>query len=463
MDELQRLRLRNIFGKVQELPQGQINTTGIFAPSPYRTPNWNPNVVNPPDTGMAGILRSAKAQDEYDEYLKNAPKRSDYQLSKLGKALAAIAGVTEGATSGATKGIATGTGLLNRRYQEALEDYSTKGGILKERADLEYRNMTDAEKRQQAERKYQLDLRKQLADEIKTSSDIKVNEAQVRNLDNMIRNRGLSLQRNEVDGHLYVVDQAAGTSMSMGQFMQTPEAKRALEHKFFKVEEGIRQTGRKELQEDQQAHAISIEGIRAGNAADLARLRSQLGRGDAEFKAELDKMTPQAQATAFKLATEQAVNDGFVYDPKNVGPFMTAVRERLDNIRVRAGGKPTVTLPNNVPPPVNNPQMDSALRESALAYIRDNYPDDPNLLTNEDAIRHVMDKLKEQVPQIPATPTVTLPPASNLSSPLMSPNFGQFNAGGFNSQIIDPLRQAGTNFMAGVNELPHLANRIPRY
>lgn len=401
-EELLRLRMRNSFNPADPFAANLKRNIPLATPSP----------LNPPDTGLSN-LRALKtpALDEYRSYLSRAPKREDYQLSGIGKALAAISGFGEGMRGGAARAYETSSAIMDEPYRRATEDYNTQGGRLKEKADLEYRGLTDQQKLEVQLAEHNLKLRDQIIKEIKAGSDIKVNDAQIKNLMSQAEGRNIEFKPNETTGQLEAVNKVTGARMSLGQFMQTPEAKEALRFKFFQKEEGVRQQGRRELQNDAQSFSVELEKLRQGNAESLARLRSQLSRGDEKFKKQLEGMTPSAQKTAFELAFQQATLDNPELQEDDPVKFMDAVRQRLKEVRERSTtNKPTITENETISAPTVPTVETDPMRIQAVEFLKSIDADE----TDEENITNAIAKLQEEAAN--ATPQVSLAPNLNFST-----------------------------------------------
>jgi hypothetical protein len=485
---LNQLRLRGIFGNQPQAQfGGQVNNRPLF-----ETPQVEPNPpMNAPDTGLMALRkRPTPDQDVYRALLNNAPTRKDYELSGIGKALAGAAGVIEGGiTKSPSRGVAVGQGLMERPYNRALEDYSNKGGRLRELAELEYRGAGDEQKLEVAIAKNELEQQKAVTDALKAISDASYNEARIRNVNDQIKKRGLTVQQNSMDGQLYVIDPTSGTRTSLGKFAESVGEKRTNDFGFFKKEEGVRQTGRRELQQSSQAHDAVMAGIKFKNDKELAKIKGEMDKSNvsatqdnAAFEGAYKEILteyPEMKAVLFttddkgELILKVDPKTGSVVNPDAYQMFINNVRERKN---MKLGGNPSgmpagfydankdkTTTPNATNPGATSgratipPDKQASYRAAAIQSIKSTYPDDPSLLTNEDAITEAMTQLAETgfdpdakppvVAEAPpgAYPTVNAP--QNVPMPFqglmnrLTPDYGLRSPGGILSQPTPMIPQ----------------------
>lgn len=368
MNILDEIRKRKLLG----IPLSTIFPGGQQTTGPY-TNNTAPmtmSPLNPPEAiqpqGLLGLrARQTPHNDALVSYLGNEPKESDYKPGKISKILASIAGFSEGMNKGPGAAYNLTSGLFRQPYERALESHKSRGGRLRELADIEYRTLTDDQKLEIQIAEDQLKKREEARNWLKTQSDVAHSEAQVENIMSQIQNRGLSIQKNERTGELEVVNITNGSRRSLGKFAETPSERRADEHRFFRAEEGIRQAGR-----------ITLEGIRNANETELSKLRSRLTQGNELLRQSLDSLSATQQKAAFELAYQQASIDNPELEADDPGQFMNVMRSALDNIRKRATGTnlpyqpitPNVSLPGSSQPQINNSDNEAreALREIGI-------------------------------------------------------------------------------------------------
>jgi hypothetical protein len=235
--------------------------------------------LNTPDDGLMA-MRSSKPltpeMDTYKAYLRNVPSRADTKIGKIGGLLAGIAAGAEGWNRGAGAGLMVGRSIIDRPYQRKVEDYNTKGGNLKELADLEYRSLTDEDKKAYQQSELNLKIRKQIADEFKMNSDIGMNDARVAEIADRIQTGGLSLERNSSDGQLYVVDKKAKTKTPMGKFAETTEETRAGNYKYKAKEIGLEQANRIGLENIKYDHDVYLHNLDNKAKEKLEKLKDDL-------------------------------------------------------------------------------------------------------------------------------------------------------------------------------------------
>jgi len=148
--------------------------TSVEAQTPYQTPSKD-DFLSMFDTGVKNVMNSGIQKntrlealrnlgtpdtDAYRGYLRQLPQRQDYQLSKIGKLLAGVSGTAHGYNTNVASGVDLGLGLMDRPYNRALQDYGTKGGMLKELAGME-----------------------QSSNKQKTELEVALNEAEIKRMD----------------------------------------------------------------------------------------------------------------------------------------------------------------------------------------------------------------------------------------------------------------------------------------
>lgn len=291
----------------------------------------------PTDTGLSGLRnRETPRIKDYMDYLGSQPKREDYQAGKVSKILAAVAGGAEGWSKGPTAGVNTFKGLTEMPFIEAQEDWQRKGGRLKELSDLEYRGLNDEQKLAIQMEDYRLKNAENTRQWIELESGLGLKKAQVDNIVNQIKNRGLTVEDNEQTGEKEVVDKLTGIRTSLGKFAESTKDKDTRTRNLFSYQSGVTEGRQSRLQEDSQLAALNLESIRTLNDSELAKFRSTLGREDETLKRQLEGMTPAAQKTTLELAFQQVSLDLPNLDrTKDPGKFMTEVRKRLKGIRER--------------------------------------------------------------------------------------------------------------------------------
>ena len=142
---LQQFRMPNFFSPnpkpEQQMPSSPYS--GLFQPRPTPTPAPQPMPMQQQQPNpMAGLMNApTPAMDRYNEHLSSMPRREDNQLGLVGKILAGVAGGSAGISGGAGAGFNTTQGLLDSRYNRALDDYDQSGQNLGQLADSESYNL----------------------------------------------------------------------------------------------------------------------------------------------------------------------------------------------------------------------------------------------------------------------------------------------------------------------------------
>lgn len=429
MNLVDQLRLRRLFTGMPG-----VEPFGIKTPM-FPTPDIRNMPLNPPEDNTVysstTMGRNTPVMNMYEDYLKKGePQYKDYEKGKVGKVLAVLAGAGAGLHGGARGGYETARGILRADYNEALDKHKRGAGNLKELAGLEYQTLDDNDKRLLAEKKSRLDEEKHILDVLKAQKDFQKTDVEIKNIANQMATRGLRLEKNEKDGQLYVVG-LDGSSRSVGQFAESIGEKDTRTRNLFSFEEGERNKGRKELQRMAQAHGINLENLRTSNDKSIARLRSELD-------VKNSNMSPSQQKAAFDLALAKVAQDypdliKEVFDEngdlkanpnKDVYNMYTkTVAETQRNIM----GKPPVDTANLGPSsrpgaahrvslPNENLTVQDPIREQAIAAIREAYPNQPELATDEESIAEAIAQLKAAI--IP----VQAPKGMDIRRPIS--NFG---------------------------------------
>lgn len=396
------LRLGDIFS-------GNNPEFGGQNPRVFNVPQIDTTVpLDSPDTGLMSLRnRRTPMMEQYRQYLMNAPKRQDYQLGKWGKLGALASGVIEGGLSKSPgRGIDVTRNIAERPYRMAMEDYGQRGQNLGELANIEYRDVRDNIDLESKIAADQIAQAKVIMDWAQTQSGIKLNEARANELANRIKTQGKRLEKNEATGQLEVIDINTGSRQALGKFIETAGEKRSAEHKFFLQREGT-----------QQANRIKLENLRTLNDKNLAA-----------YKADLDtkhaNLSPSARNAAWDGAYKQVITEFpsmtsilFTRDDKtgdlvlktdaNGNPlnpdayqfFIESIHERASQLmgNPSTGMKPgeyeaskDKTVPKKVAP------EDEPFRAIAIQAIRDNYPNNPELASDEESIAEAIEQLKAQ-------------------------------------------------------------------
>ena len=143
-----------------------------------------------PNPYMGLMNQETPALDKYNTHLSSMPNREDNQLSLIGKILSGVAGGAAGIQGGASAGFNTTQGLLDSKYNRAMQDYDMSGQNLGLMAEIEGSNL---------DRQGQLavdmsDMRREDSKEDRAWENLarqqRMTEAQIENLKSIMANRG---------------------------------------------------------------------------------------------------------------------------------------------------------------------------------------------------------------------------------------------------------------------------------
>lgn len=373
-DLVQSLKQRRMLNSLFE-PKGMI---GI--PQGEPTPMIQPTPLNPPDTGLTGLrTRTTPAIDEYKAYLGTEPNRKDYQQGKIGKILSSIAGFTEGVQKGPREGVNVAASLMDRPYAEALSDYKSKGGRLKELSDLEYRGLTDQQKLEVQIAQDDRERTKEAHDWLKDQKGMELTNKQMQNLDSQMKARGWSTELNKKTGNLEAVNTTTGERRNFGQFMESPEQADLRELTQWKTKEGIQQGNRMALQDDAQAHQEFMARLNFGNDKNLARFKHDLDANDPsatqnnaayegatsevlqenpELKDMLFTTSDDGKSVTMKMKANTQTGFNEPINPTVYNMFVNAVRQRAAKKLKQKPEIPTIPTGGPIvqPPMVNTPR-----------------------------------------------------------------------------------------------------------
>ena len=192
---LQQYRSNNFFN-----PQRQQQSQGmpsrpygdLFQPSP-------PKPMQQPNPYMGLMNQETPALDKYSAHLSNAPNREDNQLSLVGKILAGVAGGSAGLTGGVGAGYSTTKGLLDSRYDRAVDDYERSGKGLGLLADAESMNLD-------RDSKLSIEMMRQQRAGREEDRKGRLTDAQVKNYTSILETRGQRVIEEAETGNSILVD-----------------------------------------------------------------------------------------------------------------------------------------------------------------------------------------------------------------------------------------------------------------
>lgn len=425
MDMLRLKRLTEIdpfASNIKERVQFPVNST---IKEELTTSPLDPSTKN--DTSILDMLKAQRATPrlrDYESYLGSEPDRKDYQAGKVSKILAAVAGTVEGAMDSPGRGMATYKGITDMPYLTARDTWERKGGRLKELAELEHRGLSDEEKRLVQLENFRLKGLEEARTWLKDQKAMQLSDARINDITNRIKTSGKSIEKNEMTGEMEVVDKITGSRISLGKFAESVPEKAAREDKTWFSRERTRQTNRRSLQEDSQAHATFLENVRTSNDRDLIKFRNQLeldtkgqnisaAESNAAFTGamrELSLERPDLYSQLFDV-NGNAIEGR---DEGKYGTFLDMVRMRRNSkLGLPTSAKSFSSGTNSVT--TGEPSADDALRAQAIQYLKDNNYDDED----EENINNAMKKILEESSSIQpnAMPQVETPTNSMWDIP----------------------------------------------
>lgn len=193
------LRRKNLFG-------------GLFQPSSTEPTN-NPAIDDKFNINLN--QQDTPALDNYRNLISSMPQREDYKTSKLGKVLAGIAGFST-LDSGAA--FNTTRNLIDAPYNRAMTGFKSKADQYGALADIE-------EKTNKNKFDTTIKLNAANLDWKKEARAKQMDEKQIANIESEIKNRGLSIEKNETNGELEVVNKTNGQRSSLGKFSESANEK----------------------------------------------------------------------------------------------------------------------------------------------------------------------------------------------------------------------------------------------
>lgn len=234
------------------------------------------------------------SMDAYKHHVEEMPDRANYKTGKLQKVLAGVAGFGAGMEGGVGNAYSTTKGLLDSGYDNAMADYTRKGAGLHELAEIEEKTNTYKSKNRKDKFDADLALSKELRESGKTDAEIK-------NIQSEIANRGLRVIPDAVSGHSYIVDNT-GKRTDLGSFAESLSNTRKYAEGEFNRQEGVRLGNNITLDDHRNANDLNRE-------TTLANLRASLEKGNEDYKKSITGMSVQDQETALETAIKAAVLD----------------------------------------------------------------------------------------------------------------------------------------------------------
>lgn len=169
------------------------------------------------------------ALEAYKRHIRTMPKMGDFQPSGRSRFLAALIGGAAGWGQAPGYGAQVGQNVLDRPYQQAMQQHQMEGQGLGELANIEsndFKNRIGMAKTMGDARRENTKLIQEAARNNKLNA---LTDAQIQQLNDRIATSGKSIQKNVADGQLYIVDLKNGDKQPLGKFDQTPAEKRNME------------------------------------------------------------------------------------------------------------------------------------------------------------------------------------------------------------------------------------------
>jgi hypothetical protein len=275
-DFLQNSRLSRLFQ-----PQEQTETPQSSAP--INVPTYIPEADDTP------------ALDAYRKHVETMPDRANYKTGWLQKVLAGVAGFS---TMDPVSAYKTTKGYLDTGYNNDMERYKEKANQLGELAGLEDKSLAHRAATHKANFEAQLQTAKEMREAGKT-------EAEIRNINDEIKKRGLRTEASPIDGKMYVIG-VDGTKTPLMKWTDS-------------LDEGVNRDVNKFGRTDsiRTGNDIKLENVKFEHDKILAEMRADLEKGNASFKSQLDGLQPTQQNAAFELALQQTLID----NPEKYGAF----------------------------------------------------------------------------------------------------------------------------------------------
>lgn len=165
------------------------------------------------------------ALEAYKRHIMSMPKADDYKAGKMDRFIAGLTGAAEGMTHGGGAGYKAARGVVDQRYNQALQNYANEGQGLGTLAELESNDMKSkmAYAKTAMEQK-RLDT-KEFREGLRDAALNKLTEAQVSELNVKLKSTGRQIVDNVATGEKEIINLADGSRMSVGKFLQTAAEK----------------------------------------------------------------------------------------------------------------------------------------------------------------------------------------------------------------------------------------------
>lgn len=171
--------------------------------------------------------------DQYKQHLGTNPNRADYNPGKGYKILSGIASFF-GNYDNPANAYSQTRGMLDEPYQRARADFRDKGSILGELADVEQKDIATKVTNRKVAYDQMLDWQKLLIDK-------GYKEAQIKDLNSQIQNRGLDIINDETTGNKVVVSKSdPNYRVDLGKFAESVSERRNNDFIDFTKQEGVK-------------------------------------------------------------------------------------------------------------------------------------------------------------------------------------------------------------------------------
>ena len=169
------------------------------------------------------------ALEAYKRHIMSMPQQQDYRAGKMDRVAAALAGVSESMRKGGGAGFQAAKGIVDQRYNQALQNYANQGQGLSTLAELESQDM----KGKMGYAKTMMEQRradaKEIREGLRDAALNKLTDAQIGDLNLKLKTTGKSIVDNPATGEKEIVSLADGSRTTLGKFLQTAEEKADLD------------------------------------------------------------------------------------------------------------------------------------------------------------------------------------------------------------------------------------------
>lgn len=322
------------------------------------------------------LSQPSPALDKYRQHLEEVPKESDYEAGKLQKVLAGIAGFS---TMDPIKGYQTTKGLIDAPYNSAVTKYREKGQNLGELADIEMKDTAG---------KIKLASNITQEERARTKDTAQLTRWSVLNAkDKASMEEGKTIVvKNEITGEDELRDKLSGKVIkSLGKLRESATEKRDNDFGMFRKRSGVTLGNQRSIESTRQTNRVanihtSAEETRTTQKAAADR-RAKIA-ADTALSINQDKI-------AYDMAKKQFLADnpasrsfwdsygnptGEAEENDDYVAAVTDIRRRYNEIKKNKQSGSPINSPSN--------SKVAVTRADVIAEIKKNFPDRPDLLTN---------------------------------------------------------------------------------